>query len=58
MNNRLAALAVVLVIGIYVFLSSIFVLNERQQAIVLRFGEITRVVQGAWVVFQNPNRFH
>lgn len=57
MNNRLVALAVVLIIGIYVFLSSIFVLNERQQAIVLRFGEITRVVKEPGLYFKIPTDF-
>ena len=54
MNNRLVILAVVLIAGFYVFMSSIFVLNERQQAIVLRFGEITRVVKEPGLNFKIP----
>jgi membrane protease subunit HflC len=54
MNNRLVILAVILVAGIYTFFSSIFILNERQQAIVLRFGEITRVVQEPGLNFKIP----
>ncbi len=57
MNNRLVILAVVLVAGFYVFMSSIFVLNERQQAIVLRFGEITRVVKEPGLNFKIPTDF-
>ncbi|MGJ8528183.1 protease modulator HflC [Maritalea sp.] len=57
MNNRLAILAVIIVAVFYVFMSSIFVLNERQQAIVLRFGEITRVEREPGLNFKIPTDF-
>ena len=37
--NRLIILAIVVIAAIYVLISSIFVVNEREQAIVLRFGQ-------------------
>jgi membrane protease subunit HflC len=43
--NRLVIAIIALVIAGYVLLSSIFVVNEREQAIVMRFGEITREIQ-------------
>jgi len=57
MNNRLAILAVLAVAVFYVFISSIFVLNERQQAIVLRFGEIVRVEKEPGLNFKVPTDF-
>jgi len=57
MNNRLAILAVIIVAGFYVFMSSIFVLTERQQAIVLRFGEIVRVEKEPGLNFKIPTDF-
>jgi membrane protease subunit HflC len=57
MSNRLTliliALAIVL-IGIY---SSIFVVNERQQAIVLRFGQIVDVKTEPGIYFKAPFGF-
>ena len=41
----------------YVFVSSIFVVNERQQAIVLRFGEIVRVIREPGLNFKVPTDF-
>ncbi len=52
--NRLIALGVVAVVALYVFFSSIFVVNEREQAIVLRFGEITQVIRDPGLHFKIP----
>ncbi len=54
MGNRAIISIVVAIVAIYLFFSSIFVINERQQAIVLRFGEITRVVQEPGINFKLP----
>nr|WP_205521032.1 protease modulator HflC [Propylenella binzhouense] len=37
--------------------SSIFIVNEREQAIVLRFGQITRVVKEPGLNFKTPTNF-
>ncbi len=52
--NRLIILAVVVIAAIYVLVSSIFVVNERDQAIVLRFGEITDVKTEPGLYFKLP----
>jgi modulator of FtsH protease HflC len=49
----LVALAVVAVL----LYSSIFVVNEREQALVLRFGEITREIREPGVYFKLPTSF-
>lgn len=54
MNARLIVLAAGFFIAIYLFASSIFILDERQQAIVMRFGEITRVEQSPGLNFKLP----
>ena len=41
--NRLIILGIAVIALLYVFVSSIFVVNEREQAIVMRFGQITDV---------------
>lgn len=41
--NKLIILGVAVVALLYIFVSSIFVVNEREQAIVMRFGQITDV---------------
>ncbi|RDE10205.1 protease modulator HflC [Pelagibacterium lacus] len=55
--NRLIIAIVALVIVGYVLLSSLFVVNEREQAIVMRFGEITRDIQEPGVYFKIPTDF-
>lgn len=45
--------AIVLFIGFIIY-SSVFVLNERQQAIVLRFGEIKRLIKEPGLYFKIP----
>lgn len=44
MSNRFYGLLLLAAAGLFVLWSSIFVVNEREQAIVLRFGEIQRVI--------------
>src|ERR1044071_8714875 len=52
--NRLVILGVVIIAAIYVLISSIFVVNEREQAIVLRFGQITDVKTEPGIYFKVP----
>jgi membrane protease subunit HflC len=52
--NRLIILGVVLVAALYVLFSSIYVVNEREQAIVLRFGQITDVQTDPGLYFKIP----
>lgn len=52
--NRLVILGVVVIAAIYVLISSIFVVNEREQAIVLRFGQITDVKTEPGIYFKLP----
>ncbi len=52
--NRLVILGVVVVAAIYVLFSSIYVVNEREQAIVLRFGQITDVKTEPGIYFKLP----
>ena len=44
MSNRFYGILVLVAAGLFVLWSSLFVVNEREQAIVLRFGEIQRVI--------------
>src|SRR5690606_17758739 len=55
--TRLVIAIIALVIAGYVLLSSIFVVNEREQAIVMRFGEITREIQEPGLYFKIPTDF-
>lgn len=52
--NRLVIIGVVAVAALYVVFSSLFVLNEREQAIVTRFGEITQVHTEPGLYFKVP----
>jgi len=54
MNARLIVLVAGVFIALYLFATSIFILDERQQAIVMRFGEITRVEQKPGLNFKLP----
>lgn len=56
MNRLYAVLGAVLLLGFLVY-SSIFVVNEREQAIVLRFGEIRRVIKEPGIYFKIPTNF-
>lgn len=52
--NRLIILGVVLVGALYILFSSIYVVNEREQAIVMRFGQITDVHTEPGLYFKVP----
>lgn len=52
--NRLIILAVVAIGALYVLFSSIYVVNEREQAIVMRFGQITDVKTEPGIYFKVP----
>lgn len=57
MANRLPIIAIIVAIALFLIYSSIFVVNERQQAIVLRFGEIVDVETEPGVYFKAPFSF-
>nr|WP_295886116.1 protease modulator HflC [uncultured Devosia sp.] len=57
MNNRLVIIGVVLLAALYVFFSSIYVVNERDQAIVTRFGAITDIRTEPGIYFKIPTDF-
>lgn len=52
--NRIVIAGIAVVALIYVFFSSLYVVNEREQAIVLRFGQITDVRSEPGVYFKVP----
>src|SRR5215217_210759 len=54
MQNRLIIIGGVLLAVLYVFFSSIYVVNERDQAIVTRFGQITDVRTEPGIYFKIP----
>lgn len=57
MSNRLTLIAVAVAVVLVLVYSSIFVVNERQQAIVLRFGEIVDVKTEPGIYFKAPFPF-
>ncbi len=57
MANRLPILGVVVALIVALLYGSIFVVNERQQAIVLRFGEIVEVKSEPGLYFKLPFAF-
>ena len=57
MANRLPFIAVIAAVILFLIYSSIFVVNERQQAIVLRFGEIVNVETEPGIYFKAPFPF-
>jgi membrane protease subunit HflC len=54
MQNRLIIVGVVIVAALYVLFSSIYVVNERDQAIVMRFGQITAIHKEPGIYFKIP----
>lgn len=54
MNNRLLIIGAVILGVLYIFFSSIYIVNEREQAIVLRFGQITDVHTEPGLYFKIP----
>jgi membrane protease subunit HflC len=57
MANRAPFFLVIFALGAYILFNSLFVLNEREQAIVLRFGEIQRVETEPGLYFKAPLSF-
>ena len=57
MANRLPIIGVVVAVVLFLVYSSIFVVNEREQAIVLRFGEIVDVKTEPGIYFKLPFAF-
>lgn len=54
MNNRLVIIAVLVLGALYILFSSIYIVNEREQAIVMRFGQITQVHEEPGLYFKIP----
>ncbi|MGI9351845.1 MAG: protease modulator HflC [Rhizobiaceae bacterium] len=54
MTNRMPIILILLALVAYVIYNSVFVVNERDQAIVLRFGEIQRVETEPGLYFKLP----
>jgi modulator of FtsH protease HflC len=54
MTNRLYIIGAVVLVALYVLFSSIYVVNERDQAIVTRFGQITDVRTEPGLYFKIP----
>ena len=54
MSNRLFIIGAVILAALYVLFSSIYVVNEREQAIVMRFGQITDVRTEPGLYFKIP----
>jgi membrane protease subunit HflC len=57
MANRLPFIGIVVAVILFLGYSSLFVVNERQQAIVLRFGEIVDVKTEPGIYFKAPFPF-
>ncbi|ESY68388.1 protease modulator HflC [Mesorhizobium opportunistum] len=57
MANRLPIVAVVAAVILFLIYSSVFVVNARQQALVLRFGEIVDVKSEPGIYFKAPFSF-
>ena len=54
MSNRLPVIGVIAAVILFLIYSSLFVVNEREQAIVLRFGEIVDVKSEPGIYFKAP----
>ena len=54
MSNRLVALLAVIAVAVIVIGSSVFVVNAREQALVLRLGEINREIREPGLHFKIP----
>src|SRR5215217_6888326 len=57
MTNRLFIIGAVIIAALYILFSSLYVVNEREQAIVLRFGQITEVRTEPGIYFKIPTDF-
>lgn len=49
-----ALLLVILAIGIFVMYSSVFIVNEREKALVIRLGQIQRTISDPGLYFKTP----
>lgn len=56
-SNRIAIAAAAVIVALILLYSSVFVVNPRQQAIVLRFGEIVNVKEKPGIYFKLPFGF-
>jgi len=56
-SNKLPAFLIGLAVLLFLVYSSVFVVNERQQALVLRFGEIQSVKNEPGIYFKLPFAF-
>lgn len=54
MQNRLIIIGVVILGALYVVFSSLYIVDEREQAIVMRFGQITDVHKEPGIYFKIP----
>lgn len=52
--NRLVVVGIVALAALYLLFSSLFIVNEREQAIVMRFGQITEVHEEPGLYFKVP----
>lgn len=57
MSNRLPIIVVIVAVALFLLYSSVFVVNQREQAIVLRFGEIVDVKSEPGIYFKLPFSF-
>ena len=57
MSNRLIALGAVVLVLLFGIFSSFFIVNQRQQALVIRFGQITDVKTEPGIYFKLPFAF-
>jgi membrane protease subunit HflC len=53
----MSALLIGVAVVVFLIYSSIFIVNEREQALVLRFGEIKRVTKEPGIYFKIPTAF-
>ncbi|NGN40931.1 protease modulator HflC [Mesorhizobium sp. CGMCC 1.15528] len=54
MSNRLPIIGLIAVVLLFILYSSVFVVNAKQQAIILRFGEIVDVKTQPGIYFKAP----
>src|SRR4051812_33979226 len=57
MSNRLPIIGVIVAVILFLLYSSVFVVNQREQALVLRFGEIVDVKSQPGIYFKAPFSF-
>lgn len=54
MSNRILPILVAVVLAIFVFTSTVFVVDQRKYAVVFSFGEIVRIIQEPGLQFKLP----